>query len=244
MMHQKLPGLLKDAQRILIYSGAGLSTGSGIPDFRGPNGVWKRRTPVYFEEFLRSEEKRISYWEYKLEGYEAFQGALPNAAHRAVALLEEKGKVEAVVTQNIDGLHQDAGAKKVIELHGTNREIECLSCQERSLPAPAFAFFRQTGKPPRCSCGGLLKPATISFGQSLRPQDLRRAEEAALRADLALALGTTLSVYPAASIPFITRKRGAPYVIINQGDTEHDTIATLKIEDDVLRVLPDTVDAL
>src|SRR6185503_6219551 len=125
---ERLAELLRGAKRALLFTGAGVSTGSGIPDFRGPNGVWKRRQPVLFQQFLASEEARVEHWDYKLEGYEAFRDAMPNAAHLAILRLEEVGRLEAVVTQNIDGLHQKAGhAKgKVIELHGTNRRVECV----------------------------------------------------------------------------------------------------------------------
>src|SRR5262249_22490294 len=157
--------LIADARRLLVFTGAGISTGSGIPDFRGPQGVWQRRRPVYYDEFLESEDKRIEYWEYKLEAWAAFAEARPNATHHAVAELERMGKVEALVTQNIDGLHQLAGSSepRIVELHGTNRWIECIRCEQRSEPAPVFARFEAERRAPRCACGGWLKPATISF---------------------------------------------------------------------------------
>jgi NAD-dependent deacetylase len=156
------------------------------------------------------------------------------------------GRLGAVVTQNIDGLHQDAGSSpdKVIEMHGTNRWVDCLDCGERNAPAPIMELFRASGAPPACECGGWLKPATISFGQSLRPEVLNRAAEEAAAADLALSLGSTLSVNPAASMPLITARGGSPYVVVNRGPTEHDTIADLRIEGDVGEVLPAAVEAL
>lgn len=248
---ESLVGLLRDAHRILVFTGAGISTGSGIPDFRGPQGLWKRYQPVYFDEFQASEERRVEYWVRKAEMYESFTGAMPNPAHEALVALERLGKVQALVTQNIDGLHQDAGssAELIIEVHGTNRWVECLSCDRRVTPEDALARFvapddGAPGRAPRCDCGGLLKPATISFGQSLRTDVLERAFAEAARADLVLALGSTLSVHPAAAIPLAAVESGAPYAIINRGRTDHDEIATLKIDDDVTRVLPPAVAAL
>ncbi|HEY2747743.1 MAG TPA: Sir2 family NAD-dependent protein deacetylase [Polyangia bacterium] len=243
----RLVELLGRARRILVFSGAGISTGSGIPDFRGPDGVWKKRQPVYFKEFLASDEKRREYWEYKLEGYPLFVAARPNATHAAIVALGERGRVQAVVTQNIDGLHQAAGSPdaSVVELHGTNAWIECVKCDERSEPAPAMAHFEATRQVPTCArCGGWLKAATISFGQPLRPEIIERGFAEAARCDLVLALGSTLSVHPAASIPLHARERGVPYVIINRGITDHDELATLRLEGDVAEILPPAVSVL
>jgi NAD-dependent deacetylase len=208
--------------------------------------VWTRRQPVYFDEFLASEEKRTLYWDHKAEGWDAFRTARPNDAHRAVAKIDALGRLGAVVTQNIDGLHQAAGlaAEKVVELHGTNRFVECLTCGRLSDPDPWVAWFRANRRSPRCDCGGWLKFATISFGQALKVEVLERAAREAERADLVLALGSTLAVYPAASIPLVALRAGAPYVIVNQGPTEHDGLATLRIEADVVAVLPPAVAAL
>ncbi len=241
----KLVTLLRGSQRVLIFTGAGISTGSGIPDFRGPDGVWKRRQPVYYHDFMRSEAARIEHWDFKLEGWEGFRDARPNATHEAIVRLERAGKVQAVVTQNIDGLHARAGtvAERLIELHGTNRLVECQTCGRLSDPEPHFAYFRQTRRPPVCECGGFLKPATISFGQNLRNEDLERAEAAAKAADLVVALGSTLSVHPAADIPLLAASRGAPYVIINRGPTDHDGLpeVTLRLDGDVAELFPPAV---
>ena len=240
-----LSDLLRAGRRILFFTGAGISTGSGIPDFRGPNGIWKRRAPVYFDEFVRSEAKRVEYWQGKLEFYELSRDAKPNATHFAIAELQATGRVTAIVTQNIDGLHQDGGSDpdSVIEVHGTNRWIECLSCHDRIAPDVALARFRDDGRAPRCHCDGLLKPATISFGQSLKPAIMERAFTAAATADLVISLGSTLSVEPAASIPLAGVRNGAPYVVINRGETEHDRLATLRIDGDIAEVLPPAVAA-
>jgi len=249
-MQPNLPILvshLKAAHRMLIFTGAGISTGSGIPDFRGPEGVWKRRQPVYYHDFMRSEEARIEHWDFKAEGWEGFRDARPNATHEAIVKLERAGKVEAIVTQNIDGLHAKAGtsAERLIELHGTNSFIECQTCGKRSDPELHFQKFRQTRKPPLCECGGFLKPATISFGQNLRNEDIERAEQAAKRADLVVALGSTLSVYPAANIPLIAAARGVPYIVINRGETDHDGLreVTLRLGGDVGQIFPAAVAA-
>ncbi|MGZ5024993.1 MAG: SIR2 family NAD-dependent protein deacylase [Chthoniobacterales bacterium] len=224
-----------------------MSTNSGVPDFRGPQGVWTRRQPVYFQDFMTSEAARIEHWDYKLEGWEAFRDARPNAVHEAIVRLERAGKLLSLVTQNIDGLHSLAGtsADHLIELHGTNTQIECVRCHRRSDPAPRFEFFRSYRTPPVCECGGFLKPATISFGQSLDPEVIARAEEAATQADLVVALGSTLSVYPAAAIPLLAAERGVPYVVINRGATEHDDDprVSLRIEGDVAEVFPPAVEA-
>jgi len=241
----ELVALLRSSRRMLVFTGAGISTGSGIPDFRGPDGVWKRRQPVYYQDFMTSEAARIEHWDYKLEGWPAFRDARPNATHQAILRLEQAGKVTAVVTQNIDGLHSRAGtsATLLIELHGTNRFVECQSCAKLSAPESAFEHFRRTRKPPVCQCDGFLKPATISFGQNLRAQDLERAQAFAEQADLVIALGSTLSVYPAANIPLIAASNGAAYVIINRGPTEHDGLrhVRLRIHGDVLEIFPPAV---
>jgi NAD-dependent deacetylase len=242
-----LPDYLRASERALIFTGAGISTGSGIPDFRGPQGVWTRRRPVYFNDFLTSEAARIEHWNYKLEGWDGFRNAQPNAVHRAIVALENAGKVLAVVTQNIDGLHALAGTSpdRLVELHGTNLLVECVNCKSRSAPEAHFEFFRVNRQPPRCDCGGFLKPATISFGQSLDPHVLERAQEAAAHADLVVALGSTLSVYPAASFPLMAAQRGVPYLIINRGatDHDHDPSVSLRIEGDVAEIFPAAVEA-
>jgi len=237
--------LLRSSHRILIVSGAGLSTASGIPDFRGPNGVWTRRRPVYYDDFMASESARVDYWDFKLETWQIYATAAPNAAHHAIVALERSGKIRAVVTQNVDGLHRAAGtsAALLVELHGTDRLVECQTCGDMTAPDEHFARFAANRRPPRCTCGGLLKPATISFGQSLRVSDLERAQSAAGDADLVLAVGSTLSVYPAASIPLLAAARGVPYVIVNRGATEHDEhpSVTLRLEGDVTDILPEAV---
>lgn len=240
-----LADLLAAGDRILVFTGAGISTPSGIPDYRGPQGVWKTRRPVYYQEFMQSEEHRRAYWQQKLEDSETWGSAGPNEVHASIVALEAAGKIEMVVTQNVDGLHSLAGTspERLVEIHGTNLAVECQSCGERTDPAPHFAVFAETGVSPTCHCGGFLKPATISFGQSLRSADMARAYEAADRCDLVVALGSTLAVTPAASVPLYATERGTPYVIVNQGPTDHDQlrVVTLRIEDDVATVVPAAV---
>lgn len=241
-----LTDYLRASKAALIFTGAGISTGSGIPDFRGPQGVWTRRQPVYFQDFMTSEAARIEHWDYKLEGRDAFRHARPNAVHDAIVRLERAGKLRCVITQNIDGLHSLAGtsAERLVELHGTNALVQCQSCHWRGDPEPHFESFRVKRKPPLCDCGGFLKPATISFGQNLDPKELRRAEEGVREADLVVALGSTLSVYPAASFPLVAAQRGLPYIVINRGATEHDheRCVTLRLEGEVAELFTAAVD--
>lgn len=243
----ELVALLAAHRGILIFTGAGISTASGIPDFRGPQGVWKTRQPVYYQDFMSSEAARVEYWDFKLESWGQHQMAKPNSVHRAVADLEKGGRVEMVVTQNIDGLHARAGTtrERLVEIHGTDLLVACQSCGDRTDPGPHFANFQETGEPPVCHCGGLLKPATISFGQSLDEDDLTRAFAAAQSADLVIALGSTLAVHPAASVPLAAVRRGVPYVVINRGETDHDGLAelTLRLDGDVNAIFPPVVKA-
>ncbi len=209
--------------------------------------MWKTRQPVFYDDFMSSHVARVEYWEYKLESWGIYDRAQPNAVHHAIVALERAGKVAAVVTQNVDGLHRRAGTspRLLVELHGTDLLVECQSCHATSDPALHMECFKTTRVPPRCACGGLLKSATISFGQSLRTDDLERAGVAASKADLVVAMGSTLSVQPAASIPLVAAQRGIPYVIVNRGPSDHDghPCVTLRLEGDVTEVFPAAVDA-
>lgn len=242
----KLADYLGCSNRIYIFTGAGISTDSGIPDFRGPKGVWKQRQPVYYQDFMKDETARIEYWDYKLDWWENNREARPNSVHKAIYKLEEHNKVLMVVTQNIDGLHRLAGTsqERIVEVHGTNWEVECQTCLERTGPAEHFDTFKQTGKAPLCHCGGYLKPATISFGQNLRENEIERAQLAAMEADCVIAMGSTLSVYPAASFPLLAARRGLPYIIINQGVTDHDRLpeVSLRIDAPLGDVFPASVE--
>jgi NAD-dependent deacetylase len=244
---ESLAELLRPAGRILLFTGAGISTGSGIPDYRGPDGKWKTSRPVLYQDFVASEESRVEYWDWKANGWPGIRDAEPNAVHLAAVELERTGKLLAVVTQNVDGLHRKAGTSPslLVEIHGTDSNVSCLTCGNESEPDPHFAEFAASGRAPRCHCGGLLKPATISFGQSLMTEDLERAFAAAADCDLVISLGSTLSVHPACSVPTAAAERGVPYVIVNRGQTDHDHLAsvTLRIDGDVGVVFPAAVRA-
>jgi NAD-dependent deacetylase len=240
-----LTDYLRRAERALIFTGAGISTASGIPDFRGPQGVWTRRQPVYYQDFMSSEAARREYWEQKLESWETFRTARPIVVHYAVHALERAGKLSMLITQNVDGLHAQAGTstQRLLELHGTNAEVECQSCGARTEADATVQRFRAERVPPRCECGGLLKTATISFGQALDPDVLARAREAAEQCDLVIALGSTLSVQPACLFPLLAAQSGAPYIVVNRGDTDHDGLpeVTLRLEGDVAEIFPKAV---
>lgn len=241
-----LAGLVFEASNVLLVTGAGISTESGIPDYRGPKGVWNTQRPVEFQDFVRSHEKRVQSWDQKLVGSEFVNAAAPGGVHRAAVELEEDGRLGMIVTQNIDGLHTLAGTSpgKVIEIHGTALFASCLDCSERSPINPHLEAFAETREPPLCDeCGGLLKQATISFGQQLDPFSVQGALDAAEACDLVIALGTSLSVYPAAELPLHAARRGVPYAIVNQGRTEHDQslLVTLRIDGEVGPVFSEAV---
>ncbi|MGD9646868.1 MAG: NAD-dependent deacetylase [Pirellulales bacterium] len=217
---------LMTARRAVVFTGAGMSTESGIPDFRSPGGVWARYQPVYFQDFVASDTARREYWRQKCEAHEQFGSALPNAGHKVLAEWEAAGRLQAVITQNIDGLHQAAGSRRVLELHGSALRVVCLSCAQQFAPEPLMAAFRETAQAPVCTaCGGLLKSATVSFGQALPEDVLTEAWELAQQSDLFLVLGSSLVVEPAASLPRLARQNGARLVIVNRDPTEQDRTA-------------------
>lgn len=232
---EELKSLLNAAHRAVVFTGAGVSTESGIPDFRSPGGFWTKYQPIDFKDFLAFEDLRVESWRRKLAVDEAFSRAQPNRGHRAIAHLIRQGKASCVITQNIDGLHQLSGVpeEKIIELHGNGTYATCLSCGRRYELAPIFESFKINEKPPVCdACEGLIKPATISFGQPMPVEPMRRAQEETLACDLFLAIGSSLVVYPAASFPVVAKRNGARLVIINRDPTGLDSVAdlTLNIE--------------
>jgi NAD-dependent deacetylase len=230
--------LLAAARRAVAFTGAGISTGSGIPDFRSPGGVWTRYQPVSIQEFLADGEARRRYWQYKAESFTALAAARPNPGHAALAQMEAGGRLSGVITQNIDGLHQAAGSRRVIELHGTNREVRCLSCR-RAYPTEEIHARLQAGdEVPVCACGGWLKPATISFGQSLPEEVLQAAFDLAGEADLMLVLGSSLLVYPAAAIPEAAASRGVGLIIVNREPTPLDAMADVVLHGPLEALLP------
>lgn len=235
--------LVAGAERILGVTGAGISTDSGIPDFRGPNGVWtkdpeaeKRAT---IDHYLSDPEARRAAWRRRLEAAPGHHR--PNPGHHAFVALEGQGRLHALVTQNVDGLHLEAGnsPERVIEIHGTARDVKCLGCGERAPMARALERVRAGEADPPCrSCGGILKAATISFGQQLVASDVMRAEQAAMTCDLVLAVGSTLSVYPAAGVVPVARRHGAAVVIVNGEATAMDHLADAVVRGSISEVLP------
>jgi NAD-dependent protein deacetylase/lipoamidase len=231
---EQVAGWLAEAERAIVFTGAGMSTESGIPDFRSPGGVWSKYRPVYFQEFLDSPEARFEYWRQKSEAAGDFVQARPNAGHATIARWEECGRIVGVITQNIDGLHQDAGSRKVLELHGTARWIARLDCGERFEPMPLLEAFRaEQAVPPCAACGGRLKSATVSFGQSLPADVLEESQLLAESSDLFLAIGSSLVVYPAAGLPEVARRAGARLVIINRDPTDFDRAADAVIHEPI-----------
>ncbi|MGA0530750.1 SIR2 family NAD-dependent protein deacylase [Hansschlegelia sp. KR7-227] len=232
--------LVGRARSGVAFTGAGISTGSGIPDFRSPGGLWSRNRPIDFADFVRSAEMRREAWRRKFAIDDATRGAAPNAAHRAVARLAANGALAAVVTQNIDGLHGASGVPedRLIELHGNGTYAACLDCEERHELEDLRAAFDATGDPPRCRrCGGVVKSATISFGQAMPVKAMARAQEAAEQADLFLVLGSSLVVYPAAALPVAAKRAGATLVIANREPTELDPFADLVLRGDLVELL-------
>jgi NAD-dependent protein deacetylase/lipoamidase len=227
----ELRRLLAAARRAVVFTGAGISTESGIPDFRSPGGIWTRYQPIDFSEFIASEDARREAWRRKFATDSTIRAAKPNRGHRAVAELVRRGTVASVVTQNIDGLHQASGVpeKQVIELHGNTTYARCLACRERYEIEPLRLAFAKDERPPVCSCGGFIKTATISFGQAMPEREMRRAEMETLAADLFLVLGSSLVVYPAAGFPEVAKRNGAVLVIINRDPTGLDDVADLVV---------------
>jgi NAD-dependent deacetylase len=235
--------LIDAARRILVLTGAGISTDSGIPDFRGPQGLWTRNPEAEkmatIQHYVADPEVRKRSWRSRLESPALH--AEPNDGHKALVALERRGTLLALLTQNIDGLHQRAGSSPslVVEIHGTARDVTCLACGERAPMERALARVRAGEEDPPCrSCGGILKAATISFGQSLVPEDLRRAEQAARNCDLMLAVGTKLSVYPIAGVVPVGTEAGARVVIVNAEPTEMDALADVILRGSISALLP------
>lgn len=233
---ERLARLIEDARRVVVFTGAGISTESGIPDFRSPGGVWSKMQPIYFQEFVASEDKRREAWTRVFNGAAGWTGRAPNAGHDAVARLVAAGKVSVVITQNVDNLHQDSGIPddRVIELHGNASYATCLECGLRHELHHLRPVFVDQGRIPRCrACEGLVKTATISFGQSMPQGPMARAEEETLACDLFLVLGSSLVVYPAAGFPLLAKRNGAGLVIVNREPTEQDPYADLVLHEEI-----------
>ena len=219
-----------NSNNIVVFTGAGISTESGIPDFRSPGGLWDRFDPNEFtyQSFLASEENRKIRWQFYQEMYKTFSQARPNPAHLAIAELEKMNKLNAVITQNIDNLHQQAGnsPEKVIEIHGTLEQVKCLNCNSRFNKEQVIARLEKGEEVPRChDCTGILKPATISFGEAMPQEEMKKAQEQIQQCDLCFSIGSSLVVYPAAQFPLTAKQQGARLVIVNREPTHADPLA-------------------
>lgn len=232
----QLRAMIDECKRAVVFTGAGISTESGIPDFRSPGGIWTKYQPIQFQDFLASEEMRRKSWHMKFATDDVMKKAEPNKGHLAVAKLVHMGKVASVITQNVDGLHQRSGVSDdlVIELHGNTTYAACLDCHKRyELDEIRKAFEKDQTLPGCDQCGGIIKTATISFGQSMPEEEMQRAKQETLACDLFLALGSSLVVYPAAAFPQLAKRNGARLVIVNRDPTGLDTIADLVIHDEI-----------
>jgi len=221
---------LSESSNSVAFTGAGVSTESGISDFRSPGGVWSKSQPVYFQDFLNSPESRYEYWRQKSESHPEFMQAEPNVTHTTLAEWERQGNLRGLITQNIDGLHEVAGNEHILELHGTARHIGCLDCDARFGADEMVQQFLSDDAVPDCpNCSGILKHATISFGQMLKPAVISEAKAWSVECDLFLAMGSSLVVEPAASLPVIAKQNGAKLVIMNRDETPLDSIADIVV---------------
>jgi NAD-dependent deacetylase len=242
----ELARMIAEAANVVVFTGAGISTESGVPDFRSPGGVWSRMKPIYFQDFVASEDRRREAWMRTFSGAAGWTGAQPNAGHQAITRLVAQGKVAAVITQNVDNLHQDSGvpAEQVIELHGNASYATCLSCSQRFEFAALKPAFVERGEIPACRwCGGIVKSATISFGQPMPREPMARAEAATLACDLFIVLGSSLVVLPAAGFPMLAKENGARLAIVNREPTDQDRYADLVLHDEIGPVMAEVVGA-
>ncbi|MBE7637212.1 NAD-dependent deacetylase [Sneathiella sp. P13V-1] len=233
---EKLAHFIDASQNIVFFTGAGISTESGIPDFRSPGGLWEKNRPIDFSEFIASEDARREAWRRKFNMERVMKGAEPNIGHKVIGELYSAGKVNAVVTQNIDGLHQLGGVadEDVIEIHGNGTYAKCLECHKKMSLDAVKKIFAVNETLPTCSqCGGIVKTATISFGQAMPEEEMRRAEMEAIESDLFIVAGSSLVVFPAANIPVIAAQHGAKLVIINREETPLDPYAELTINSEI-----------
>lgn len=233
---ERLRDMIDAAECVVAFTGAGISTESGIPDFRSPGGIWTKYRPIDFRDFIASEEMRTESWRRKFATDAVMRKAQPNLGHRALAELARRGKLSCVITQNVDGLHQASGlaAGQVIELHGNATFAKCLDCGKRHELEPIRLHFEAEGRAPPCSaCGGILKTATISFGQAMPEEEMLRAQVETQACDLFLAIGSSLVVYPAAGFPLLAKRNGAGLVIVNREATDQDEAADLVLHREI-----------
>ena len=228
----------------IVFTGAGISTESGIPDFRSKGGIWDQYRPIYFDEFMSSKEARVEYWKRKVALYPDLVKAKPNPAHVAVAQFHDMGLIEAVITQNVDGLHQDSGIPedRVIELHGNTRRARCMSCKRTVSLDEVHRRIEQGDPAPECECGGYLKSDTISFGQAMPVEAVEKATQLSRNADFFMVVGSTLLVHPAAAMPAYAVENGSFLTIVNLSETPYDDRAEVLIRGKAGEVLPAIVD--
>ncbi len=237
--------LIDTSKRVVVFTGAGISTESGIPDFRSPGGIWTKYQPIDFGDFMASEDMRRESWRRKFGADKTISKAEPNAGHHAIASLVASGKVTSVITQNVDGLHQVSGVpdEQVIELHGNTTYASCLGCGARYELEPIREAFEKDETLPTCDiCSGIVKTATISFGQAMPEQEMARADAETWACDLFIAIGSSLVVYPAAGFPSAAKRAGASLVILNRDPTDQDPIADLVLNLEIGPTLSAVVD--
>ena len=225
---QEFAERIRPCREIVFFTGAGISTESGVPDFRSPGGIWTRYTPVYYSDFIENEAARIRYWKMKKETHELYKNVQPNIGHYSIQAFEKRGQLLGLITQNVDGLHTLAGVseEKTVELHGTDRKVTCLSCGKNFEIDEILEEIRGDFSPPLCdSCGGYLKPATISFGQQMPAEPMKRAQTLSETAKIFIVVGSSLQVQPAASFPVLAKRNGATIAIINREPTPLDHMA-------------------
>ena len=239
-MSLKLKHLIEKSKKLVFFTGAGISTNSGIPDFRGPKGVWKTSTPIYFQDFISSKEKRIESWEKKFSNELSIDSAKPNIGHFKLAEIMNRKEETHLITKNVDNLHQDSGIdnSKITELHGNATYAKCLDCSKKYELTFLKEDFLATKEPPVCNiCGGIIKTATISFGQAMPEEEMITAQKVSIKSDLFICLGSSLAVFPAADLPLLAKETGANLVIINNEPTQMDHLSDLVINRDISEVL-------
>jgi NAD-dependent deacetylase len=228
MRLEEFAAKLRSSRNIVFFTGAGISTESGVPDFRSPGGIWTKYQPVYFQDFLSSEAARIQHWKLKKATYELYKKVKPNTGHYAIRDFEQRGQLLGLITQNIDGLHGIAGVsgEKLIEIHGTDRLVTCLSCHRSFEPSAVYETLGENFSAPTCdSCGGFLKSANVSFGQAMPADKMKLAQDWSERAQIFVVIGSSLQVQPAASFPVIAKRAGALLAIVNRDETPLDDLA-------------------
>ncbi len=238
-----IAGKIKKSKQLIIFTGAGISTESGIPDYRSQGGIWDKFQPVYFDEFMASEKARIKYWQQRVDMEKSLSVSKPNIGHESIARLYELGFLKTLITQNIDGLHEESGIpkEKIIELHGNTRRVRCMTCKKLISWDKAQVMIDAGDKAPACSCGGFFKPDTISFGQAMPVEETQKAAILSSKSDVFIVVGSTLLVQPASLMPEYAKNAGAFFVIINLSETPYDNVCDILIRGNAGEVLKEIV---